>query len=121
MNNLAIVILDGNLTHDPEIKTTKSDKKVTHFTVALNHEWGAKDGNPSVSYVPIEAWDRLGENCGKFLTKGSRVTVTGYLRQERWKDEEGGNRSRVKVVAQQVRFDSKKDAAGNNESDDQAA
>lgn len=121
MNNLAIVILDGNLTHDPEIKTTRSEKKVTTFTVALNHEWGSKDGNPAVSYIPVEAWDRLGENCGKYLTKGNRVTVTGYLRQERWKDDNGTGKSRVKIVAQQVRFDSKKQFPDDNESEEHAA
>lgn len=104
MNNLAFAILDGNLTQDPETKQTKSEKAVTTFTVALNHEWGAKEGNKAVSFVPVECWDRLAENCASFLKKGRYVTVAGQLRQDRWKDTEGKNRSRIKIVAQNVRF-----------------
>jgi single-strand DNA-binding protein len=113
MQNLALVILDGNLTRDPESRKTKNEKEVTSFAVALNHEWGAKEGNNAVSYINVECWGKLAENCARYLKKGSRVTVQGQLRQDRWKDDEGAAHSRVKVLANSVRFDysPKKEAA----------
>lgn len=107
MINLAKAILEGNLTRDPEIKKTKSNKSVTTFTLALNHEWGAKDGNKAVSYIQIETWEKLAENCAEYLKKGSRALVDGALRQDRWQDEDGKPQSRVKVVAYNVHFLSK--------------
>lgn len=106
MQNLALAILDGNLTADPEVKEVKENRTVTTFRVAMNHEWGSREGNNQVSYVPVECWDKLAENCGKYLKKGSRVTVTGVIRQDRWKDQDGKSRSMIKVVARTVRFDS---------------
>lgn len=104
MKNLAIAILDGNLVRDPETKQTKNEKTVTRFAVALNHEWGAKDGDKAVSFVDVECWDRLAETCAQYLKKGRYVTVTGQLRQDRWKDNDGKSHSRLKIVAQNVRF-----------------
>lgn len=123
MQNLCMAILDGNLTADPEIKTTKNDKSLTTFRVALNHEWGSKDGNKQVSFIPVECWDRLAENCGRYLRKGSRVTISGVLREDRWTDNEGRKRNALKVIARMVRFDSAppQDAVGKDESDQQAA
>ena len=104
MKNLAIAILDGNLVRDPESKRTRSDKTVTNFTVALNHEWGAKEGNKAVSYVNVETWDKLAENCALYLKKGRHVTVSGQLRQDRWQDDAGKTQSKIKVLARDVRF-----------------
>lgn len=106
MKNLAIAILDGNLVRDPETKQTKNEKTVTRFSIALNHEWGAKDGNKAVSFVDVECWDRLAETCGEYLKKGRYVTVTGNLRQDRWQGKDGKTQSKLKIVAQNVRFGS---------------
>ncbi|MBI3396298.1 MAG: single-stranded DNA-binding protein [Spirochaetia bacterium] len=122
MNNLALTILDGNLVRDPETKKTKNDKTVTTFSVAMNHEYGNKEGGKSVSYVPVEAWDRLAENCATYLKKGSRVTISGNLRQDRWKDNAGKMQSRLKILAREVRFDSSpKEKDENADSADKGA
>lgn len=105
MNNLSLAVLDGNLTRDPETRTIKTGKSVTTFTVAMNHEYGSKEGNKSVSFILVETWDKLAENCAAYLKKGSRVTVSGNLREDRWKDEGGKQHNRHKVIAQTVRFD----------------
>ncbi len=106
--NLAQIVLDGNLTADPEIKKTPTNKTVVNFRVAANHEWGSKNGNKSVSYIPVECWENLAENCGEYLHKGSKVTVQGELREDRWTDStDGKKRSKLKVLARFVRFDSK--------------
>lgn len=105
-NNLAIAILDGNLTRDPEMKKTKTNKTVTTFDLALNHEWGNNEGNKSVSYIQIETWEKLAEICSQYLKKGRYVIVEGRLRQDRWEDDNGKKQSRIKVLAQNVRFGS---------------
>lgn len=115
MQNIAQVIVDGNLTADPEIRKTNSEKTVANFRMATNHDWGAKNGHRLVSYFPVECWERLAENCGRYLKKGSRVTVQGELREDRWIDPEGKNRSRVKIMARSVRFDSPATSKGSQE------
>lgn len=106
MNNLAFVILDGNLTQDPELKELDNERKVVKFRVATNHEYRSKDDNRDfVSYFDVEAWDKQADPIARYLKKGSRVTVEGNLRQDRWKDENGNNRSKVKITARNVRFD----------------
>jgi single-strand DNA-binding protein len=110
MKNLSYIILDGNLTQDPELKNTSIGKSVTNFTVAVNHNgsYGEDKEPEDVSYFEVEAWEKIGENCSEYLKKGSKVTIMGNLRQSRWKTNEGESRSRVKVVATSVRFDSQK-------------
>jgi len=112
MNNLAVAILDGNLTADPETKKLSGGKTVTHFTIALNHEYGKKEGNKQVSFIQIETWDKQAETCATYLKKGSRVTISGDIRQDRWKDGDGKNHSRVKILARNVRFDSTRKSEG---------
>lgn len=108
MKNLSYIILDGNLTADPELKKTNQGKSVAGFTVAVNHTSGSGEekGSEDVSFFEVEAWEKLGENCTEYLSKGSKVTVMGNLKQNRWKTQEGESRSKTKVVATTVRFDS---------------
>lgn len=108
MQNIAQVYLDGNLTADPETKTTPGNRQVTGFRVAANHEWSRNKGDDEkfVSYFTVECWERLAENCGRYLRKGDHVTLIGDLRQDRWQDSEGRSRSTIKIVARYVRFDS---------------
>ncbi|HMV43976.1 MAG TPA: single-stranded DNA-binding protein [Leptospiraceae bacterium] len=107
MRNLAFAILDGNLTADPELKTIGNGKKVSTFSLAVNHDHKEEDGaaNNEVSYIDIEAWDKVAENCSEFLKKGRKVTILGYIKQDRWKSADGANRQRWKVIASTVRFD----------------
>ncbi|MCC5815342.1 MAG: single-stranded DNA-binding protein [Leptospira sp.] len=103
--NIAYVFADGNLTSDPEKKTTPNGKSVTSFTIAVNHINSKDSAEPDVSFFDVEAWEKLGDNCSEYLKKGSKVTVIGLLKQDRWKTTDGSSRSKVKVSAQQVRFD----------------
>ncbi|TGK06818.1 single-stranded DNA-binding protein [Leptospira semungkisensis] len=117
MKNISLTVLDGYLTSDPELKRTQSGKSVASFTVAVNHNFKKTEGEePEVSYIEIESWSRTAENVSEYLKKGKKVTVIGQLKQDRWKNQEGQNRSKVKVIADEVRFDSfgdrrEKDAA----------
>jgi len=118
MTNIAVAVVDGYLTHDPETKKTKNNKSVTNFTVAINSDWGSGDDGKSVSYIPVETWNKLAENCHSYLKKGRHVIVDGRLQQDRWEDQNGRPQSRVKIVAQNVRFGAKR---GQSENETQAA
>lgn len=103
--NIAYAVIDGNLTTDPELKTTGSGKKVSTFNIAINHD--TREGeNHDVSYLDIEVWDRTAENCAEYLKKGKKVTILGNLKQDRWKASDGTSRNKWKVIATTVRFDS---------------
>lgn len=104
MKNMSYTIMDGFLTADPESKTINGGKKVTNFSVAINHH-SRSDSSEDVSFLEVETWEKLAENCSEYLKKGSLVTVIGTLKQERWKGADGVNRQKFKVVASSVRFD----------------
>ena len=75
----------GNLTRDPELRTTQNGKTVCSFSVAVNRR-GRRDaqGNqPEADFFRVTAWRALGENCAKFLSKGRKVAVTGSVRVSR--------------------------------------
>ncbi|TGK33766.1 single-stranded DNA-binding protein [Leptospira gomenensis] len=106
MKNLSHIIMDGNLTADPDFKTLNNGKSVATFTLAVNHDYKSSAESPGeVSFIEVEAWDKNAENCSEYLKKGKKVTIIGELRQDRWKAQDGGNRSKIKVVLHSVRFD----------------
>ncbi len=106
MANIAHIVMDGNLTADPESKKTPNGKSVTTFSVAVNHNdpKGEKE-EADVSFFDIEAWEKDADKCATFLKKGRKVTIIGNLRQDRWKSADGISRQKFKVVATSVRFD----------------
>lgn len=105
MNNYAYVLVEGNLTADPELKKLSGGKQVCVFSLAVNHYSKTDEGDGAeVSYVDVEAWDKQAENCSEFLKKGRSVTIMGNLKQDRWKASDGTSRSRFKIVAMTVRF-----------------
>ena len=100
INNL---IIDGNLTRDPELKETPKGTKVCNFSIAYNRFYRVQEETrKEVSFFDIEAWAREAESCEKNLFKGRGVRVIGRLRQDRWEDTEGKSRSKIKIVAEHV-------------------
>lgn len=101
------VILMGNLTRDPETKTTPSGQTVTNFSLAVNRTWKGQDGQQqeAVSYIDCVAWGKPGEIIAQYLNKGRAVLVSGRLDQRSWEDKEtGGKRSKVEVVVEDFNF-----------------
>ena len=99
------VILMGNLTRDPELRTTPSGQSVCSFSVAVNRSWQGQDGTQqdAVDYFDVTAWGKLGELLNHYLTKGRRCLIQGRLNQ-RSREQDGQKRSKVEVVAQDVTF-----------------
>ena len=99
------VILMGNLTRDPELRTTPSGQSVCSFSLAVNRSWQGQDGTQqdAVDYFDVTAWGKLGELVNQYISKGSKSLVQGRLSQSRW-EQEGQKRSKVEVVANDVTF-----------------
>lgn len=101
INNLTIV---GRLTRDAELKYTNSGSAVTKFAIAVNRS--RKDGNDRVeeaSFFDVSLWGRRGESLNQYLQRGTRIAVTGELRQDRW-EQDGQSRSRVFIHANNIQL-----------------
>jgi single-strand DNA-binding protein len=115
------VILMGNLTKDPELRYTSSGLAVANFSLAINRKT-TKEGEKKeeVDFFDIETWDKQAELCSEYLSKGRSVLIEGRLKQDRWEDETGSKRSRVKIVATAIQFlpkRSEEDAEGGGKGD----
>lgn len=105
MNSLNSILLEGNLTHDPESRTLPSGSQICSFSIASNRFYRQNEVlEKETSYFDVEAWARLGQTCAETLRKGRGVRVVGRLRQDRWTDSAGKAHSRVKIVAEHVEF-----------------
>lgn len=101
------VILMGNLTRDPETRTTPNGQSVTSFALAVNRTWRnqAGENQESVSYIDCVAWGKPGEIIAQYLGKGRALLVSGRLDQRSWEDKESGQkRSKVEVVVEDFNF-----------------
>ncbi len=101
------VILMGNLTRDPETRTTPSGQSVTSFSLAVNRTWKGADGQQqeSVSFIDCVAWGKPGEIIAQYLSKGRAILVSGRLDQRSWDDKETGQkRSKVEVIVEDFNF-----------------
>ena len=99
------VTLMGNLTRDPELRTTPNGQSVCSFSLALNRSYKGADGNwqEVTDYVDIVAWGPLGERVAQYLTKGRPALVSGRLQSSSW-EKDGQKRTKVEVVANDVTF-----------------
>ena len=106
MIGLNKVFLMGNLTRDPELRYTPNGTAVAGFGVAVNRRYTTKEGErrEDVDYFEVEVWDKQAENCNEYLSKGRGILVEGRLKQDRWEDESGNKRSKMKIVASSVQF-----------------
>lgn len=101
MNKIFIV---GNLTRDPELRTTQSGVSVCSFTVAVNKRLGANAQHPEADYFRVTAWRGLGENCAKFLQKGRKVAVVGAVSVSTYEGNDGKTKANLEVTADDVEF-----------------
>jgi single-strand DNA-binding protein len=99
------VILMGNLTRDPEVRTTPGGQSVANFSLAVNRTWKGADGNQqeAVSYIDCVAWGRTGEVIAQYVQKGRPILVSGRLDQRSW-EQDGNKRSKVEVVVEDFNF-----------------
>ncbi len=98
------VQMTGHLGADPEMRYTSTGSAVTTFRVASGRSWKDKDGNQhdDTEWFRVVAWDKLGEICNQYLTKGMRVYVEGRLQTRKYTDRDGIERYSSEVVAQDM-------------------
>jgi single-strand DNA-binding protein len=105
MNNLNSVLIEGNMVCDPVFRATAKGTAVCTFRIASNRFYKNGDNlEKEVSYFDIETWSKLAENCRNSGGKGRGTRVVGRLKQNRWTDADGKNRSSVTVIAEHVEF-----------------
>lgn len=117
--NQAIVM--GNLTRDPEMRSTPSGQNVTSFSVATNRSWQDQSGErkDAVEYHNIVAWGKLAELVNEYLKKGRKVLVVGRLQTRSWDAEDGSKRQRTEIVASDINFVGGGQADGGSFGDDE--
>jgi len=103
MNRVTII---GNLTRDPELRTTPSGSSVCSFTVAVNRRSrrDAQGNQPEADFFRVSAWNQLGENCSKFLAKGRKVCVIGPVSVRTYQGNDGQTHASLEVMANDVEF-----------------
>ena len=113
--NINRVVLTGNLTRDPELRSTSSGTSVCSLRIATNTrrkdpttgEWTDK-----ANFFDVTVWGAQGENCARFLSKGRPVAIDGRLEWREWETQEGHKRQSVDIIADSVQFLGSRDDAG---------
>ena len=109
LNHITIM---GRLTRDPELRRTGSGVAVASFTVAVDRDFGGRDGGEKeTDFIDCVAWRQTGEFVSKYFTKGRMIVVSGRLQIRSWTDKDGNKRRTAEVVADNCYFgDSKRDS-----------
>ena len=110
------IVIMGRLTRDPELRRTGSGIAVASFTVAVDRDFGGRDGGErETDFIDCVAWRQTGEFVSKYFTKGSMIVVSGRLQIRSWTDKDGNKRRTAEVVADNVYFgESKRGNEGNS-------
>jgi single-strand DNA-binding protein len=110
------IVIMGRLTRDPELRRTGSGIAVASFTVAVDRDFGGRDGGEKeTDFIDCVAWRQTGEFVSKYFTKGRMIVVSGRLQIRSWTDKDGNKRRTAEVVADNCYFgDSKRDAEGGS-------
>ncbi len=100
------VLLMGNLTRDIELRHTSANTPVANIGLAVNRRFKGQDGQQrdETTFVDCEAWGRTAEVMSQYLSRGRPVFIEGRLRLDQWQDQQGNNRSKLKVVVENFQF-----------------
>jgi single-strand DNA-binding protein len=109
------VVLMGNLTRDPELRSIPSGQQVASFSLAVNRTWKNSNGEQqeAVDYIDCNAWGKPGEIITQYMKKGSAILVSGRLQQRQW-EQEGQKRSKVEIVVEDFNFVGGNDSGSSN-------
>jgi single-strand DNA-binding protein len=113
--NINVVVVTGNLTKDPELRSLPSGNSVCKLRIAVNSR--RKEGSEWVdkpNYFDVTVWGAQGENCATYLSKGRPVAVQGRLEWREWEAQDGSKRQSVEIIADSVQFLGSRDGSGGN-------
>ena len=110
------IVIMGRLTRDPELRRTGSGIAVASFSVAVDRDFGGRDGGEKeTDFIDCVAWRHTGEFVSKYFTKGSMIVVSGRLQIRGWTDKDGNKRRTAEVVADNCYFgESKRGSEGGS-------
>jgi single-strand DNA-binding protein len=113
--NINRVVLTGNLTRDPELRSTGSGMSVCSLRIATNSRRKDQSGNwvEKPNYFDVTVWGAQGENCAQYLSKGRPVAVDGRLDWREWQDQQGNKRQSIDIIADSVQFLGSRDGGEN--------
>ena len=116
------VYLIGNLTRDPEMRSTNTGIPVCNFSIAVNRRFkNAQTGQQETDFFNIVAWRQLAELCSRYLVKGRKVAVFGSIQTRSYEAQDGTKRTAFDIVADEVEFLSAPQSAGASNGDYHAA
>lgn len=121
MASLNKVFLLGNLTRDPDLRGLPSGQSVCELGIAVSRRYVGSNGQEAedTCFVDVSVWGKMANVCKQYLAKGSQVMIEGRLQLDRWEDRNGGGqRSKLRVVAEQVQFLNRRQQADNPYSQD---
>lgn len=95
-----VIVLQGRLTSDPEVRTVSGGSTCTEFSLAVPRKYNRDE----TDFFRCTAWNKKGELISEHLSKGDGIIIQGILRQEKWKDKEGNNRETVGIVVEEISF-----------------
>ena len=99
------IVIMGRLTRDPELRYTQSQTPVVSFSLAVDRDFGGRDGaEKQTDFIDVVAWRHTAEFVSKYFTKGSMAVVSGRLQIRDWTDREGNKRRSAEIVADNVYF-----------------
>ena len=121
--SLNIIVLQGRLVRDPEMRSTQSGVAVASFTLAVDRDFGGRDGGEKqTDFIDCTAWRHTAEFVSKYFSKGRMAGVSGRLQIDNYTDNDGNKRKAAKVIADNIYFgDSKKDGIAGGQSDEAAS
>ncbi len=107
------IVIMGRLTRDPEVRYTQSQLPVASFTVAVDRDFGGRDGGErQTDFINCVAWRSTADFVSKYFHKGSMAVVSGRLQIRQYQDREGNNRSASEIVVDNIYFgESKRDSS----------
>jgi single-strand DNA-binding protein len=114
--NINRVVLTGNLTRDPELRSTTGGTSVCSLRIACNTRRRDASGEwvDKPNYFDVTVWGAQGENCANYLTKGRPVAVDGRLEWREWQDQQGNKRQSIDIIADSVQFLGSREGGGDN-------
>ena len=116
------ITLMGRLTRDPELRYTQSQTPVASFSLAVDRDYGSRDGGEKqTDFIDCVAWRQTAEFVNKYFSKGSMAVVSGRLQIRDWTDREGGKRRSAEVVVDNIYFGESKRRDGETRSDSRPA
>ena len=114
--NINRVVLTGNLTRDPELRSLASGMSVCSLRIASNtrrKDQASGEWQDKPNYFSVTVWGAQGENCARFLSKGRPVALDGRLEWREWQGQDGAKRESVEIIADSVQFLGGRDEAPN--------